>query len=271
MTDAAEGGRASGWATWMRVLGIATGAALMFLLVMWLGAVSRRPRLPDHPAARPMAQPYPPISSEAGVFATDRSALAVPTDAERRSAAHPRTLAMYRSVRAYPGAPPRIPHGLTAEEFTSGSCSGCHERGGYAARFRLYAPVTPHPEMGSCLQCHAVDDELVGLSLPTSADGTCRQCHRLDGERPAFSATTWRAAAWPVLDQRAMEGSPPWIPHDLQMRGNCLACHAGPAAVSELRTTHPERANCRQCHVAAPAEEAVFTRPLDGARPGGGT
>ncbi len=70
-----------------------------------------------------------------------------------------------------------------------------------------------------------------------------------------------------------MDGSPLWIPHDLQLRGNCLACHGGPAAVAEIRTAHPERANCRQCHVpadapAAPGEaEAVFTRPLDGANP----
>jgi cytochrome c-type protein NapB len=262
--------------TWLRVLAIAGGAALMVVLVIWLGQLvaGRAPAI-EHPPALPMAAPDPPIAAEAGVFATDPSELAVPAEAERRAAAHPRTLAMYRSVRAYPGAPPRIPHGLTEEEFRSGSCGGCHERGGYTARFRLYAPVTPHPEMGSCLQCHAVDEELVGLALPATADETCLQCHRLDGTRPAFRSTTWRAPEWPALGQRAMEGSPPWIPHDLEMRGNCLACHAGPAAVAELRTTHPERANCRQCHVPVPATEGVFTRPLDSARldsarPGGG-
>jgi cytochrome c-type protein NapB len=253
------------------VLAIAMAAAGMVLLVIWLGelVVGRAP-ITEHPAARPMATPFPPIAAEAGVFATDPVELAVPSDAERRAAAHPRTLAMYRSVRAYPGAPPRIPHGLTEEEFRSGSCTGCHERGGYAARFRLYAPVTPHPELGACLQCHAVDDGLVGLALPSTTDDTCLQCHRLDVARPAFAATTWRAPAWPALGQRAMEGSPPWIPHDLEMRGNCLACHAGPAAVAEMRTTHPERASCRQCHVPAPAAHGVFTRPLEGTRPEGG-
>ena len=39
------------------------------------------------------------------------------------------------------------------------------------------------------------------------------------------------------------------IPHPLQLRENCLACHGGPAARAELRTTHPERVRCRQCHV----------------------
>ena len=60
------------------------------------------------------------------------------------------------------------------------------------------------------------------------------------------------------------------IPHDLQLRGNCLACHAGPAAVEEIRTAHPERTNCRQCHLTAPPGEDVFTRPLDPAIAGSG-
>jgi hypothetical protein len=33
------------------------------------------------------------------------------------------------------------------------------------------------------------------------------------------------------------------------MRENCAACHTGPAAREEIRTTHPERIRCRQCHV----------------------
>jgi cytochrome c-type protein NapB len=58
--------------------------------------------------------------------------------------------------------------------------------------------------------------------------------------------------------------SPPLIPHDLQLRGNCLACHAGPGGVEEIRSTHPERANCRQCHLPSAPETPLFTRPLDG-------
>ena len=30
---------------------------------------------------------------------------------------------------------------------------------------------------------------------------------------------------------------------------NCVACHDGPGAREEVRTTHPERWRCRQCHV----------------------
>jgi cytochrome c-type protein NapB len=179
---------------------------------------------------------------------------------------------MYRSVRAYPGAPPRIAHGLTADELRTATCKSCHERGGYVPRFQLYAPLTPHPEYGQCLQCHVPVDDLVGVPLPDgTANSICLQCHRLQGRTPAFAALDWRPATWPELGRRAMEGSPPWIPHDLQLRGNCLACHAGPAAVTALRTTHPERSDCRSCHVPAPAgvaDDEVFTRPAAG---GGGT
>jgi hypothetical protein len=62
-----------------------------------------------------------------------------------------------------------------------------------------------------------------------------------------------------------MPGSPPPIPHALQMRENCRACHAGPGAVSGLRTTHPERVTCRQCHgLAAPPAEAFARAPGEG-------
>ncbi len=46
-----------------------------------------------------------------------------------------------------------------------------------------------------------------------------------------------------------MLGSPPMIPHQLQMRESCVSCHAGPSAPKEIRVTHPERINCRQCHL----------------------
>ena len=50
--------------------------------------------------------------------------------------------------------------------------------------------------------------------------------------------------------QRLTDYSPPVIPHKTFMRENCTACHTGPAAREEIRTPHPERARCRQCHVA---------------------
>ena len=53
----------------------------------------------------------------------------------------------------------------------------------------------------------------------------------------------------PEIKGAALEGSPPVIPHGLQMRENCLACHAGSAAPKEIKVSHPTRVNCRQCHV----------------------
>ena len=183
--------------------------------------------------------------------------------ARRERSAHPRTLTTVRFLRAYPGAPPRIPHGLTPEEFRTDACRTCHERGGFSLRFAAYVPVTPHPERGICLQCHVGEDALMGVALPSAdPNARCPQCHGPSGGRPRADATlTWATTVWPPLPPTTPDSSPPPIPHDLQFRENCLTCHSGPAAVAEIRTTHPERANCRQCHVALDPEAGVFTRP----------
>jgi nitrate reductase (cytochrome), electron transfer subunit len=202
------------------------------------------------------------IAAEALVFRTRPGDLATGTSAEKRVTAHPRTLEMYRGLRAYPGAPPRVPHGLTADEFRGTLCSSCHERGGFSARFGAYVPITPHPELTDCLQCHAVSDALVGLDLPRQEpDAHCRQCHSPTASVPRFAALDWRPLTWPQLAPPSPTGAPPAIPHDLQLRGDCLACHAGPAAVEEIRTTHPERSNCRQCHLQVVTDAGGFVRP----------
>jgi nitrate reductase (cytochrome), electron transfer subunit len=205
-----------------------------------------------------------PIPSEAHAFRTRAADLASGVDTEPRPVAHPRTLQTFRSLRAFPGAPPRVPHGLSAEEFRGTLCNSCHERGGFSARFGTYVPVTPHPELVGCLQCHAVDDAVVGLELPTSApDAHCRQCHAPAAApaAPPFAGLDWRPAAWPRTGRQALPGGPPVVPHDLELRGDCLACHAGPAAVQEIRTTHPERTNCRQCHATLETDAGDFSRP----------
>lgn len=205
-------------------------------------------------------QPDGLIPAEADVFHLRPTDVAVEPLARRRSAAHPRTLATTRLLRAYPGAPPRVPHGLTSEEFRTSECNTCHERGGYSQRFGTYAPVTPHPEMRACLQCHATDNRVIGVSLPgTDPDATCRQCHAPGARPEAVAAPNWQAAPWPRLG--GTSGDPPPIPHDLQLRGNCLACHMGPGAIAEIRTTHAERANCRQCHVVLESGVEEFVRP----------
>jgi nitrate reductase (cytochrome), electron transfer subunit len=245
-----------------RVVLIASASAAMLVLVFALdSALAKREAEPSQPRVTTTTTPLDPIDREAQVFRTRPGDLALDAGAERRTAAHPRTLTTYRSLRAFPGAPPRIPHGLTPEEFRTTRCNTCHERGGYSVRFEAYAPVTPHPEFTDCLQCHVGTAATVGIALPgPEPDAVCRQCHAFGATEASLALLDWRPATWPATNPRAVVGMPPVIPHDLQLRGNCLACHMGPGAVAEIRTRHAERANCLQCHVAVEEDEAVFAR-----------
>jgi len=218
-----------------------------------------------------LAAPAESIAAEAQVFRIRPGMMAIEPATRREREAHPRTLKTFRYLRAYPGAPPRIPHGFTPTEFRTGACQTCHERGGYSRRFAAYVPVTPHPEMGMCLQCHALDEAVTGISLPSSdPNSRCAQCHGLGGSPlPYDTALQWRTTSWPQLPRRTPDRGPPPIPHGVQGRGNCLACHAGPGAVAEIRTAHPERADCRQCHVAFEIHAGDFTRPAPERNTGG--
>ena len=208
------------------------------------------------------------IAYEAGPFRT--RILSVGAGDRRRPEAHPRTLATYRLLRSYPGAPPRVPHGLTANEFRTNRCNTCHERGGFSQRFGAYAPVNPHPEWTSCLQCHATNALLVGLPFPeASGEDACRQCHSGTPSRFEETGLAWRTTPFPALQQHD-GGEVPAIPHDLTLRGNCLTCHFGPGAVAEIRVSHPERANCRQCHVVAETATGSYVRiASEAGRPAG--
>jgi len=211
-----------------------------------------------------LVAPTESIPAEARVFRLDPSILGIEPTARRERKAHPRTLNTFHYLRAYPGAPPRIPHGLTPDEFRTGACNTCHERGGYSERFAAYVPVTPHADLGFCLQCHVGDDAVTGISHPSSdPNARCRQCHTPSGppRQDINAALDWQTTGWPRLPRLMPGQDPPQIPHDLQSRGNCLACHSGPAAVAEIRMTHPDWANCRQCHVAPGADSSGFTRP----------
>lgn len=248
-----------------RVLGIGIAVGLMAAGVLVLGPWLFPPR-PGFLAApdQTLVPAAEPIAAEADVFRTRVGQFGADPDPALRVRSHRRTLAVHHRLRAYPGAPPRIPHGLTEEEFKRGSCNTCHQRGGYVERFATYAPLTPHPEMGQCLQCHVADDRLVGL--PTSLpEGTpvCAQCHVLSAitaPPPQLVAIDWPEPQWLTLGHVELPGAPPLIPHRLQTRGNCVACHAGLGSVFEIRTTHPERANCRQCHVSREDDVPPFTR-----------
>lgn len=246
-----------------RLAAIAVAASLMVggIVVIDRAVAADAKEMEPTVAARIISSPQP-IAEEADVF---RAGAAVMELQLSRRAAHPRTLATYRALRAYPGAPPRVPHGLTAEELRTSSCRTCHERGGYAQRFGAYAPVTPHPEYTECLQCHVPDDALLGIPLPDRGAGVgCRQCHVAPGAATPLVDLDWQPARWPAVTATSDDSAPPPIPHELQLRGNCIACHAGAGAVAEIRTTHPERTDCRQCHVSADADAPPFVRPNAG-------
>jgi len=151
-----------------------------------------------------------------------------------------RTLNAYYELRQYPGSPPRIPHEVPRSFAKDAlNCLACHGGGGYIAAQNAYAPVTPHPEYESCLQCH----------VPQRT-------------KDLFVESDWQSINPPPLGRSELAGSPPPIPHNLQLREDCIACHAGPAAVAEIRVEHASRGNCRQCHVPMPAAELrkEFTR-----------
>lgn len=168
----------------------------------------------------------PIIPSEMGVFQRSEYALNyanMPIDE-----AHQRSLKSYYNNRAFHGAPPSIPHEVESERsMGANSCLKCHENGGFVEKFNAYTPVTPHPEMLNCRQCH----------VPQHTQGLFKGSNFYKKEAPKAGINN------------ALIGSPPVIPHQLQLHENCLACHAGPSAPKEIRVTHPERINCRQCHV----------------------
>lgn len=234
--------------------------------IVWAGRVSaNRDSSPHDIPLAVVALAGEPIAAEAGVFRTRPGVLAIDPAPGARRSAHPRALRTYRALRAYPGAPPRIPHGLTPGETLRGGCNTCHERGGYSQRFGAYVPVTPHPEMGACLQCHLGDAMLMSTPLPgMDPSAHCRQCHAAGATRLRDSSLNWQPLPWPQLSEVSDEYLPQPIPHSPELRGNCLACHSAPAAVAEIRTSHPERANCRQCHVEKNADVSEFLRAQNG-------
>ncbi len=147
-----------------------------------------------------------------------------------------RNLAGFYQLRQYPGSPPRIPHTVDLTfNGNGGDCLACHAKGGYSPEFDKAIPVTPHPENVLCSQCHA--------QRVTEA---------------TFVDSNWQSIAPPRLGLSFLPGSPPSIPHSLQLRENCIACHTGPGAATEIRITHASRGDCRQCHALAP-QQAAFS------------
>lgn len=207
-----------------RLLGIA-GCVLSILAVFFLFDLyvrsgpqdtDRQPRVSEQETNKPLHRESGPITSH------DKAPW---SGASQRSE---RTIWEYVRRRAYPGAPPIIPHEVDpVERTTDQDCQSCHEEGGYSDRYEAFAPVTPHQR---------------------GVFQNCRQCHTPQRTEERFRPNDWKTVSPPETNQRDMPTAPPQIPHDLQNRSFCLSCHSGPGAVQSLRSSHPHLSNCRQCH-----------------------
>ena len=174
------------------------------------------------------------VRNDQGIMQVPESAIAM--DHQVEAGVGLRRLSAYYALRHYPGAPPKIPHEVSADMDRAMDCNVCHQKGGFVPKYNTYAPITPHPEYDNCMQCH-----VPGRTAEV------------------FVETQFEPVAAPGLKRPALPGGPIPIPHTLQLRQNCLACHGGPAAPPEIRTSHPERTHCMQCHVPS-NEGQVFKR-----------
>lgn len=158
-----------------------------------------------------------------------------------RSAQIDKTSAPERARRrAYDGAPPVIPHPPMGAR-----CVSCHHGSGLEVPNLGFAPPSPH--------------------APSAHPGSlahCPQCHVFQKTEAVFRRSTFTGLPQDLRrGPRLYPGAPPVIPHDVFMRENCATCHSGPAAREPIRTTHPERVYCRQCHVARSRNAAWAPTP----------
>lgn len=131
-------------------------------------------------------------------------------------------------VQAFWGAPPVIPHDIEDQK-DARDCLRCHLHGAFLEDGRVAQP-TPHPQLASCLQCH----------VPAASGGF-----------PLAQPKHWQGRR----GKRWFPVSPPTVPHPVFLHENCLACHGPMADEPALRTTHPERSQCLQCHVPDATQE----------------
>lgn len=127
-------------------------------------------------------------------------------------------------LRAFYTAPPVVPHDIESED--SRDCLRCHLNVTKTEDERV-AMQTPHPQLSSCLQCH----------VPTNSKGELSQ------------GSQWQGLKEPKRGDRWFTVSPPTMPHRVTLRENCLSCHGPENPDMRLRTSHPERTSCLQCHV----------------------
>lgn len=159
------------------------------------------------------------------------------TEEQRRDA-----LAQRETLRAFDSAPPRVPHPITQD--SSAACLACHGTG-LVIKDRIAAKIS-HPPYSNCTQCHVPN---TGPRIPTPDPILLA----------ALAGNLFTPVAAPSRGTRASPSAPPTIPHPTFMRSDCQSCH-GPAGLFGLRTPHPDRQSCVQCHAPnAELDQRVFT------------
>jgi cytochrome c-type protein NapB len=148
------------------------------------------------------------------------------TEEERLSALEAR-----RARRAYAGAPPVVPHSIQERE--AAACLTCHGTGSRLAGLR--APMMSHQEYTMCVQCHAPQRQ---------------ESSRVRAMAPVGEDNLFVGVSEPGPGEIAWEGAPPLVPHATFMRESCNSCH-GPHGAQGLKTPHPVRASCSQCHATS--------------------
>ncbi len=146
-------------------------------------------------------------------------------------------LALRDQNRAFNGAPPTIPHAI--EQMSAQSCLACHGEGFKSESLRI--SKMSHQFLANCTQCHVENS-------PSHMSATL------------LRENTFLGLPAPSGGPRAYEGAPPMIPHSTWMRVNCTSCH-GFASSQGIRTTHPWRKNCQQCHAPSSELDQVLLSP----------
>lgn len=129
-------------------------------------------------------------------------------------------------------------------------------------------PNIPHTLVGrtDCVACHSTGLAGAPKFPPDHAGRTsdmCQLCHKPG----AIGVTTPAAVASPrptTPGGTTTAGGPPRIPHSLQGRDNCLACHAtGLGGSPKVPASHAGRTvdTCRTCHQPAQADQAPIIVP----------
>ena len=156
--------------------------------------------------------------------------------AEIRISAEEKLLALQQRARnrAFNGAPPTVPHAIDHQSDTA--CVACHQQGAVTASLRI--PRMSHTFLANCTQCHVESDP---KHLPAEN----------------FRENLFAGLPAPTAGPRAYPGAPPQIPHTTWMRSDCMSCH-GYEGRHGIRTTHPWRSNCLQCHTPAATMEQTL-------------